>query len=307
MKKSFKEVCAELYSNYEQIEKLKSRYNKIAIIKGVNALVFFIAILKIIFNIFQKDISINSFQNIILMIIIFVILLVYIKTSSESYNLQVEYKDYYKHNIIKSLIKSYDINLEYNPDGGEIERYYREAKFEEYEYIYSEDFISGENIKMAEIKTQVNEKNENGKRTRVNKFFGLFSVYELKNSITSTIDILFDKGMDDLGEQGKVLANSTEFEKYYDVYGIEKNEIMNILTPKIMESLVKIRSKSKNKFSIRLKSNKIYIRIFCGDIFESNKPIDALDVEKIKIAYDLIDIIINLSEELACEINKSKI
>ena len=100
--------------------------------------------------------------------------------------------------------------------------------------------------------------------------------------------------------------DSITFEKYFDVYGIEKLEVMKLLTADVMDELVKIKEKNKFDIDIKITKSNLLIRIHSGNIFEPKDDKEALDIYELKDAYDLVKTVIKLAECLSKAIDETE-
>ena len=216
-------------------------------------------------------------------------------------------KKEFKEKIIKPLIELYNGKLKYQPLGADIENKYKIGMFEYYDIFFSEDYIYGDGIEIAEVRTEREEIDELGVKRKYIIFQGLFSCFETSKFVSRDIEIVFDEGLDTRISSSKIAMDSAEFEKYFDVYGAEKIEIMQILTADVMEAIIKVKKKCKCKFSIKFVGNKILFRAYTGNIFESEKLGEEFNIDHLKYYYDIIDSILNLSKYLISSINQCEI
>lgn len=305
MKKKFTEIYQEIFPNYVSMDNLKKERNKMAIIKGICVFFIFILIAKLLLSfragkLFEKE-------NIIWGLLLYIFILVNIKISTKTFDTKVEYNSEFKEKIIKPLIELYNGKLKYHPLGADIEKKYKLGMFEYYDFFFSEDYIYGDGIEIAEVRTEREEIDELGVKRKYIIFQGLFSSFETSKFVSKEIEIVFDEGLDKRILSSKIAMDSVEFEKSFDVYGAEKIEIMQILTADVMEAIIKAKKKCKCKFSIKFVGNKILFRAYTGNIFESEKLGEEFNIEHLKYYYDIIDSILNLSKYLIPSINQCEI
>lgn len=306
-KKKFTEIYQEIFPEYLSMKELRKKRNKMAIINTTSILTIVILAIKLYWNIFENRMPINTTENFIYFIGIFILVLFYIKISTNVFDSKIEYNSMYKEKIIRPLIESYNGKLKYEPLGTEIESLYKIGNYEYYDLFFSEDYIHGDNIKMSEIRTEQYDYDVNGRKQKYIKFEGLFCVFETQKFVTRPIEITFDRGLDSDIILKKVLMDSGVFEKYFDVSGAEKIEVMQILTAEVMELLLKVKKNCKCKFEISLLGNKILIRFFTGNVFEAENPGEEMIIEHLKYYYDIIDNSILLSEHLVNAVNQCEL
>ena len=92
-----------------------------------------------------------------------------------------------------------------------------------------------------------------------------------------------------------VEMDSSEFEKYFDVYSNSNILSMEILTHDIMEELVNFYVKYKIKFEIVIKNNNIYIRFDTGSMFEPNILRKSNDINTLWVYYSILNFVTNFS------------
>ena len=120
-------------------------------------------------------------------------------------------------------------------------------------------------------------------------FQGLFSVVKLPVDTENVLKIHqnFDKG--------NLQMDSEKFEDYFDVYTIDQNLAMRILTSDIMNYLIEL---SENfRFEMTIKKNYIYIRLYSRE-----KVLEGLDQNHC-INYDILYNDYNFISTI-CELNK---
>ena len=322
--RKFKEVYNELYAKSDFMNKLKKKKDSILYKKMIVDVGIAVCAIIIYINKFYNDESIVSVKNCICWVIIFALVLLNIKLANKKIFSKIDYIESYKKEIIKPLIEETNLGLRYEPLGTDIEVEYREGNYEHYDIFFSEDCVYGNGFKMADIKTVDERPKEDGGKERVILFNGLFSSCTISKFISNPIQISIDKGFDhftnlkplDKDEarvrptdtlRNKVLMDSVTFEKYFDVYGTDKIDVMKILTADVMDELIKIKEKNKFNIDIKLIKSSLLIRIHSGNIFEPSEDKSALDIYELKDAYDLVKTVIKLAECLTKAIDETDI
>ena len=126
-------------------------------------------------------------------------------------------------------------------------------------------------------------------------FHGLFAKVNLDKTINTTTKIRKNKLID---MKDRLLMDSGEFEKLFDVYSDEKIETMQILTLDTMQKIIDFTDKTKIIPEFTIKENSIYIRFNTGEIFEANVLKSALDYEKLKKYFDILNFIEIITEDI---------
>ena len=98
-------------------------------------------------------------------------------------------------------------------------------------------------------------------------FLGLYGIIYLPISSFEDIKILPNSKSKKFNNF-RVEMESVEFERYFDVFSLNRVGAMKILTQDSIEKLVKLRNIFKKNIKIRINKNRIYFAIYCGDIFE---------------------------------------
>lgn len=95
-------------------------------------------------------------------------------------------------------------------------------------------------------------------------FDGIISKTPIKNNINSRILIKTNNSL-----LKKIFNNTSNFEKYFSVYSVDKQEAENFINANIKEQLLQLYEEYELPFEISIKDNYIYIRLFTGPIFEN--------------------------------------
>ena len=301
--KNFNEIYEKLYEeSNEELERLRKKKNTGSIIYIIIAIIVLI-------------ISIKLIEQSTMILPVFVVGLMCTIVTFKIYKNSRLYRLEFKNKIIGAFIKNVDGGLNYYPEKGAIDpRTYRSAEFENFDLFSSEDSIEGVldgkySVKMAEVHTQQESTDSDGNRTTTTVFHGLFGVIDCCKNIKTKIKVRNDAGK--LGNlfsgKRKVEMDSTEFEKYFDIYAENKIITMQILTADVMALMIDFREKYKIKYELTIISDKIYIRFHTGDVFEPKAFKSALDYNTLKKYYDIIEFIFNVSREINKTIEKTEI
>ncbi len=321
--RKFTEVYSELYAKSNYMNKLKKDKDTVMVKKIIVDVSIAVCAIIICINKFYNYESIVSLKNCLFWVLMFALVMVNIQLANKKIFSKVDYLEAYKKEIIKPLIEETNKGLRYEPLGTDIELEYVQGDYEFFDTFFSEDCVYGNGFKMSDVKTVVEVVDENGNKERQILFNGLFSSYDLSKIIPTPIQILVDKGFDnfqvnsfkDKDEakfhptthiRNKVLMDSVTFEKYFDVYGADRMDVMKLLTADVMDELVKIKERNKFDIDIKLIKSKLLIRIHSGNIFEPSENKLALDINELKDAYDLVKTVIKLSECLSKAIDETE-
>lgn len=225
-----------------------------------------------------------------------------------------KYTKIFKQKVIEPFIKNIDENLNYCPTKGIASALYRQGEFETFDRYSSEDAIEGildgkYQVRMAEVHTQDESTDSEGRTHTYTLFYGIFGNVECAKDIKTELKIRSDKGV--LGKifkgKTKLEMDSTEFEKYFDINAENKIIAMQILTSDVMQMMIEFREQSKIKYELTIKGNQIYIRFHTGEVFEPKMFTHALDYDMLKRYYDIIDFIFRVSREINKVIENTEI
>ncbi len=200
----------------------------------------------------------------------------------------------YKANVLNALLSIYDSSLQFSSTKGMNKELYSNAEFGRYDVYNSTEHAFGflDNVIPIQFGYTFTQ-NKNIEKEMSNGhygiFQGLFSVVKLPVDTENVLKIHqnFDKG--------NLQMDSEKFEDYFDVYTIDQNLAMRILTSDIMNYLIEL---SENfRFEMTIKKNFIYIRLYSRE-----KVLEGLDQNHC-INYDILYNDYNFISTI-CELNK---
>lgn len=266
MKSDFNEIFDKIYTqNGEKIEKMRKNMIFKKIIWFLTCILVFIGIITIGIK-YGKIIIFLIFSIFLLFMILYIM------------DLSNKYTKEYKKEIIKSLINEIDSTYEYSVKKGVTVSEYIKSGFEKrWDKYCSEDYISGKldensSFEMSQVKTIITNMytDDKGNISRVNEtsFIGMFGIVNISGVFLDDIKIYPNSTIRKY-KVSRVEMESTEFEKYFDVFSNNRVHAMEILTPESIERITELRNILKNTICIRMIENKVYFRISCGDIFEA--------------------------------------
>ena len=302
--KNFNEVYEEIYKqNHDELEKTRKDRAKKTAILIVIALIGMSSIAFFFMNTMRTMMFLPWFMAITIM------LMVIISAVNKG-----KYIKIFKQKVIEPFVKNIDENLNYNASNGIPSVLYRQGEFEGFDRYASEDLIEGlldgkYQVRMAEVHTQDETRDSEGRTHTHTLFYGIFGNVECAKNINTNLKIRSDKGI--LGNifKGKtrIEMDSSEFEKYFDINAENKITAMQILTSDVMQMMIEFREQSKTKYELTIKQNQIYIRFHTGEVFEPKMFTHSLDYEMLKRYYDIIDFIFKVSREINKVIENTEI
>lgn len=148
-----------------------------------------------------------------------------------------------------------------------------EAEFERYDIYHSEDLIKGvlkNNCKfeMSEVLTEDRDTDKDGNAIYSTIFSGLVAKIETPKPFNTLLYIRKNSSSKLPFDKLRTQLDSPEFEKMFDVYASDRIIAMQLLTADIMQDLMQFRNEMKMNYELTIKENSIYIRFWCGEMFE---------------------------------------
>lgn len=223
-----------------------------------------------------------------------------------------EYYNMYKHGIIGNMVKLMNNNLEYVIKNEEMEEILRkqyvnaEFEHEKIDTFIAEDFVSGNMMKdsyifLSDIYVK-KEKDEQSQEVAKIIFNGLFATTTINKNINSLIKILTEK-LKFVEEKDFIKMDSSELEKYFDIYSEDQMLAVRILTPEIIEMLVNYFKDYGILFEIIIKNNFVYFRFFTENMFETRLIENPFNKKKLFLYYNSLRLILDLTEKFNENLN----
>lgn len=212
----------------------------------------------------------------------------------------------YKKSLISNFISLYNSDFSYKPLGNKIieQTNYINANFNNYSFnsFSVTDVIEGPldsttSFHMSDICVKNIEKiNENETTTRY-IFEGIFAYTNSSKNINSYIKISKNK-LNFFQSKDSIKMDSSEFEKYFDIYSNNKILTMRILTHDVMDILVNFYKLYNLQFEIVIKGSYIYLTFSTGALFEPNIFSNSLDKKLFYKYYNILNFIIDLTKKV---------
>lgn len=302
----FKSIYENIF-NVEANQQLEK--NRKSLIKSICICIIIFSICFSIWLIVKIKFKINTKSGNIVLGFIFVPTILYFTYKYKKYN--DIYINGYKERVIKEFISNVSHNLNYYANGNEqMLNYYENAEFKDKEFnnFFTDDYIEG-NIDNGSFLQLTNfalrNLTEKGEFKEV-IYEGIFSVTEINKKLPDKIYIRNNQHHL-FSDSNEVELDSNKFEKYFSVYSNSNILVLEILTHDVMEDLVKFYEEYKIKFEIILKNNKIYIRFDTGVMFEPNILKKSNDMNTIWLYSNVINFVIDLTNEINNILNNIEI
>lgn len=190
-------------------------------------------------------------------------------------------KSHRRKNIVSKIFRSSIVNyigsnLKYSEEGMKVyEAKYKNAfKVHDFENIeFCENYISGklqDYIFIDAMDMLFMYKNSKD-LTPVAGFYGTFAYITLDCKIKDRIDLKFDTGEDEYkyADNAKILTDSIEFEKKFDLYCKDRNFALRIFTIDVIEEILNFLKESEIDFEMTIIGNEIYFRFFSREILRT--------------------------------------
>ena len=191
-------------------------------------------------------------------ILLIVIIILYIVVFFLTKNISTKYSDYYKNNVIKTLLESFNENLEYSPrinNKDSLYKLYENSNFptQYFTSFSADDFIYGQiDNNYIEMFNLLIERN-NTRRDMHTVFSGLFLVEKCNIHIPENVQIL----KYEIPKISNVPTDSTNFNKYFRLYCNDNILAMSIFTPDILEFMSNFYEKYNINFEISIYQDSI--------------------------------------------------
>ncbi len=238
-------------------------------------------------------------------IVLIILLMMYKKNTKE-------YRHLYKDKVLQRFIHLYNKNLTYYPSRGITYDLYKEAEFEKCDKYSYGDLITGNvdgyKIRMAQIITELVRIGSKGETQYTSVFQGFFAVSTFENNFDGFIKVRSDQGkiLNAFHNKNKLEMDSQEFENYFDVISSNNIQTMQVLTPDVMNMLLKFEQEHNIRVELTIKKHKIFIRFHCKKFFKT--PIfSLLDYDILLRDYNIINFTFDITRELIKTTAKTKI
>ena len=311
MKASFSEFYARLYNeNFNELEAMREKAKRSSV-----GLIFIIAALFILATI-----------NVLFVFVGFMAIVIYFMISHKkskkiqgnisNQNKEKSYKEVFKEKIVGPLIENVFEQAKYDPKSG-IDRFsYVKAGYHDHiDRYHSEDLIlaplrvNGEiatSISFAEVLTERESKDSEGRTTYSTEFHGLAGSFLLPKNLEKKIYIRDNWSVSNWNKN-KVKMDMSEFEKIFDVESDDKILTMRILTADVMADMIDLYRKYKYRFEISILDDTVHMRLRTGEVFEPNVFKSSMEYKTLERYYLVLQSLINIAEKIYDTIAKIEI
>ncbi len=235
---------------------------------------------------------------------IYVTILAAIYTAYTYTKYNKKYQNKYKKYVIENFIITMNNTLNYeNIKNERLNRFYRDAQFENvsYDYFESGDYISGvikgTPIEISDVILKRKIKSRSNVKSQETVYTCIFSYSQISKKIPQVIKIR-NNSNPSKRESNRIKLDDEQFERFFDVFTDNRILAMEILTHDIMEEMVQFYNNSEIDFEIVMKDNRIYIRYEVGDIFEGKILKKSTNKKALWICYNTLNFAINLTTKI---------
>lgn len=242
----------------------------------------------------------NWFHPIIIFVVILVSAVIFALANAG-------YTKVYKDQVITSILKNYDKDLNYMPENGIKKEIYRTAKFEFFDRYTTEDLIVGKicelEFALADVHTEIETTDSDGNTSYSTVFRGPVAVVELNKFKDLVLNISDNNSKLFKGNEYVELDNQM-FEEKYDVFTNNDVVAMRILTPTLTTKILEMHDKFGFFFEIKLIDGLVFFRFHSDTLFNpcpSNIEKEATDIA---FYFNMLDGMKNIMEEIIKTLNE---
>jgi hypothetical protein len=264
-------------------------------------------------------ISLNPPQALILISILasvaFVIWFIY-QTGKQ----KKQYRKTFKSDVVAELVKLINPEWQYLYDYCMSQESYQQSGLfpQQYDRYAGDDFVTGKiektDFQFSELHTEYKQVTYGSKGQRqehwITIFKGLFMHADFNKNFSGTTFVLPDTAEKLFGSFGQTLQKlssrgqlvqleNPEFEKLFVVYSSDQVESRYILTPTMMEAMVKLYNRFSGEIYFSFVGSRVYFaNSFSTELFEPNVIRSGVNYSDVKEMFDLFEMITVLVQEL---------
>ncbi|WP_187647628.1 DUF3137 domain-containing protein [Nitrosophilus labii] len=307
---SFSSLLDLYYNDLDKyLEVFEGRRKKIAFRLKLFALSLFLVSLLFIFYLIKSNSSIDSIVAVAIIALSLYFFMQRLMTKS--------YKKEFKDKIVKKLISHIDKELKYTPDGAFPQSLYILSSLfpKRFDRYRGNDLVVGKiegvSVIFSDIHTEYKTKDSKGKIHWHTIFKGLFFMADFNKNFYGKTLIYPDIAQKYMGFVGQffqeilkkgelklVKMDNPAFEKKFVVYSSDQIEARYILTPNLMEKIVKMKKTLDKSIYISFVNNHIFIAIEAIESFEPYIFRSLYDIGLIKDYIKVLRFTVGLVEEL---------
>lgn len=306
LKSFFQNELHDVLKNLESIRKKIALFYSFGIFGFVT---FFIQVLLVQDKSISNNITFTILPLACIVMIVFFIL---------GYLRYKKYKKAFKLKIVTPLIQYLNPTWVYQYENYISQNEYHESKLfrNRVDRYNGDDLVFGTiektNFKFSELHTEYKTESRDSKGNRKTNwhtiFRGIFALVDFNKEIKGETYVLPDTAEKFFGKWGQKLQDfssfgklvkleNPEFEKEFVVYGSDQIEPRYILTPSIMEAMVRLKTKYKRRLHFSFIGSRVYIAVsFNKSLFEPRifrSGVNYADIEEMRDLFGIIEAIIH--------------
>ena len=217
------------------------------------------------------------------------------------------YTKIYKDQVITSILKNYDKDLNYMPENGIQRNIYKIAKFEHFDRYTTEDLIVGKicglEFALADVHTEDESTDSDGNTTYTTLFRGPVAVVEL-NKLKDLVIYVSDNQLKLFRGNEYVELDNQAFEDKYDVFTNNDVIAMRILTPTLTTKILEMHDKFGFFFEIKLIDGLVFFRFHSDTLFNPCPNDIEKEATDIAFYFNMLDGMKNIMEEIIKTLNE---
>ncbi len=217
------------------------------------------------------------------------------------------YTKVYKDQVITSILKNYDNELQYMPNNGIQRNIYKTAKFEYFDRYTTEDLIVGKicglQFALADVHTEDESTDSDGNTTYTTIFRGPVAVVEL-NKLKDLVICLSDNHLKLFKSNEYVELDNQAFEEKFDLFTNNDVIAMRILTPALTTKILEMHDKFGFFFEIKLIEGLVFFRFHSETMFNPNPGNIEKEAADIAFYFNMLDGMKNIMTEIIKTFNE---
>lgn len=214
---------------------------------------------------------------------------------------------YYKKEVIDEVVKNICPGASYMPEQGISEDAFRNSGlFQSPDRYHAEDQVSGRLDKTTFICSEVHAEE---RRTRTTKngvqhywetiFRGFFFMADFHKDFSGKTTIMKNSLFKMKLGESRVKMENPDFEKIFDVFSTEQVEARYLITPSMMERLLKLNNNFKKGVTISFRDSYIIVAIpNSRDCFEASIWTSMTDLSILEADFEIIHSLLKIVDEL---------
>jgi hypothetical protein len=214
---------------------------------------------------------------------------------------------FYKEEVVDEIIHAFCPNAAYSPNGGVGEDLFRNSGlFTSPDRYYAEDLIEGYLDKTSFICSEVHAEERRARYTKngvryywVDIFKGFLFIADFHKEFQGETTVLRDSFFKIKMGASRVKMESPDFEKVFDVFSTNQIEARYLITPSMMERMLKLDSNFKKGVTISFRNSTILVAIpDSKNRFEADVWSSLSDMSILKSDFAVLQSLLEIVDEL---------